>query len=107
MPKKIYKKSPTIFSPTEDCLEEHLATFTWSLLNAKMVKLEASRPSTNITKLQQQLNLLHDNEHFIVLNANKNLGPCIIEHQQYIKNVLHEHLQNGETYMQLNETDAL
>jgi hypothetical protein len=106
-PKKIYKKSKMIFSSTEEHLEDRLTSFIQSLHNKKMALLESSRPATNITKLQQQqINLLRDNETFIILNADKNLGPCIIERKLYIKNALSEHLQNGNTYINLNENEA-
>jgi hypothetical protein len=39
--------------------------------------------------------------------ADKNLGPCIIEQETYIKNILNEHLQNGNTYQLLQEDDAI
>jgi hypothetical protein len=106
-PKKIYKKSTTIFSSTEEHLEDRLTAFMQTLRNKKMELLESARPATNITKLQQQqLNLLRNNEEFIILNADKNLGPCIIERKLYIQNVLSEHLKNGNTYTNLSETEA-
>jgi glucosamine 6-phosphate synthetase-like amidotransferase/phosphosugar isomerase protein len=58
---------------------------------------------------QQHIKLLKNNKYFIILNTNKNLGPCIMEQKEYIQNILHEHLKNdndnNDTYTQL-QTDA-
>ena len=43
----------------------------------------------------------------MILNADKNLGPVIIEREEYIKNVLEEHLLDEDTYEQIQEVDAL
>jgi hypothetical protein len=106
-PKKIYIKSTTKFSPSEDHFEERIENFIRTLEHKKLRHLENSKPSTNLTKLQQQqLNLLRNNQDFIILNADKNLGPCILERDIYIKMVLREHLQS-DTYQNLDEAVAL
>ena len=43
----------------------------------------------------------------MVLNADKNLGPVIIEREEYIKNVLAEHLLDENTYENIEEMKAL
>jgi hypothetical protein len=43
---------------------------------------------------------------FIVIQADKNLGPCIIERDQYIKRALKDHLLDHTTYKQLDPTDT-
>jgi hypothetical protein len=37
---------------------------------------------------------------------NKNLGPCIIEHEEYIKRIFSDHLLDSGTYQQLSQAKA-
>ena len=53
------------------------------------------------------INTLCANRDFVILNADKNLGPVIIEREEYIKNVLNEHLLDEDTYEQIEEINAL
>ena len=77
--------------------------------------LQTLRPSfkrrsvpSNLTKLQRRLlTTLRNSDEFIVLPADKNLGPCILERRIYTKRVLSDHLSDQETYSQLNKEEAL
>jgi hypothetical protein len=60
-----------------------------------------------LTPYQQKL--LHDlqcSKDFIVLPSDKNLGPCILEQEEYIQRVLLKHLSDNTTYHQLSSADA-
>jgi hypothetical protein len=62
--------------------------------------------TTNLTTIQQ--NLLHDLQHsdrFIIVPADKNLGPVIMERDTYINAVL-SLLQDKDNYKQLTSTQA-
>jgi hypothetical protein len=62
--------------------------------------------TTNLTTIQQ--NLLHDLQHsdrFIIVPADKNLGPVIMERDIYINAVL-SLLQDKDNYKQLTSTQA-
>jgi hypothetical protein len=51
-----------------------------------------------------QENLLHNLRHhndFIILPSDKNLGPCILEREEYIRRVL-DNLADDTTYRQLS-----
>ncbi len=47
------------------------------------------------------LGTLRKNKQFLIIQADKNLGPCIIERDQYIKRALKDHLLDTTTYRQL------
>ena len=58
----------------------------------------------NLSNLQKtHLNILCSNKDFVILSADKNLGPAIMERDLYIKNILDGHLLSFGTYRQLTE----
>ena len=62
------------------------------------------KKATKSNMLPYQRRMLADfrnNKTHIVFNADKNLGPCIIERAQYIKRALNDHLLDKATYQQL------
>ena len=65
------------------------------------------QPSSNLSIQQQHhhLNLLRNHPDFINLDSNKNVGPCIIERDVYIQNMLEEHL-NTKSYQQISNNEA-
>lgn len=70
-----------------------------------MVHLKNSRPSTMLTKLQQ-INLLCNSQEFIIMNVDKNLGPCILKRHIYVKSILYKHLNQNE-YKSLDKETVL
>jgi hypothetical protein len=44
---------------------------------------------------------LRNNKDFVIIQADKNLGPCILERDIYIKKALSDHLLDTNTYQQL------
>ena len=44
---------------------------------------------------------------YIIVAADKNLGPCILEIEQYINRCLNDHLDKKETYKELTELEAV
>ena len=108
-PKKIYIKSK--WSPkksdTIEHLEHRISSFINNVQYERSGKINQQQKSTNLTKIQQNhIKYLQNNNDFITLMADKNLGPCIIERKSYIDNILDEHLTNGNTYKILQETEA-
>ena len=60
------------------------------------------RDKLNITEHQHALlGLLQDNNLFIIVQSDKNLGSVIIDREQYIKMVLEGHLFDTNTYKRL------
>ena len=46
-------------------------------------------------------------ERYIIIEADKNLGPCILEQETYIRRTLEEHLDNASNYNQITKTFKL
>jgi hypothetical protein len=59
--------------------------------------------------LPHQLRLLSEltaSKEFVVIQADKNLGPCILERNYYIERAFNDHLLDTTTYRQLTEYEA-
>ena len=52
------------------------------------------------------IQFLVDNNEYIVVQGDKNLGPCILERVYYIYKAFEEHLGNERNYRQLSLTAA-
>jgi hypothetical protein len=65
------------------------------------------RVRSNMLPYQRRIlaDLRSSKEH-VVFNADKNLGPCIIERAQYIRRALQDHLLDTTTYTNLTSTQA-
>ena len=62
---------------------------------------------TNLLPHQQRaLRLLQSQKDFLVVQCDKNLGPAIIERDEYIKIAIRDHLQDHQTYRRLNQDTA-
>ena len=65
------------------------------------------RTHPNLTRLQRSLlQELRNSKYFIVLPADKNLGPCIMERHEYTARALHDHLLDDTIYERLSPQDA-
>ena len=91
-----------------DDLETRLENFKKQL--TKIVTENRTKllcPTFNLSRTQYQtLHSLKNNKHIIVLLADKNLGPVIMDRKIYIERVVSEHLSDKITYEQLNEKVA-
>lgn len=65
------------------------------------------RRNTNLSPLQHRLlrELANDNR-FVIVPSDKNLGPALMDREIYIKRVLQDHLGNDKTYQQLSPQRA-
>ena len=106
-PKKLYIKSQWTPEKTDDHMEGRLNNFIYQIQKSKNEITKRNKTATNLTTLQQKhIKMLNKDEEFIILMADKNLGPCIMERGQYILNILHEHLDNTSTYSRLSTKDG-
>jgi hypothetical protein len=65
-------------------------------------KVSSNLPRHHLYLLQQ----LRDNQDFVIFPSDKNLGPCIIEHEEYIRRVFTDHLCDSATYEQIDDDSA-
>ena len=78
-----------------------------SKLRQQQKRYQRCYSSPNILKLQATaLEQLCNNEKYIVVLADKNLGFVVLERDVYIRRVLSEHLCTGQTYKQLTAQQA-
>jgi hypothetical protein len=101
---KMYASSdwiqPKLFTPIY--LRERLSAFKTAL----KTQYKPRRCQSNLLKHQQRsLNLLRNQDDFLIVQCDKNLGPAIIEKDEYIKLAL-LHLQYTTTYRRLSRLEA-
>jgi hypothetical protein len=86
---------PNLFTPLD--IRERLSAFKTAL----KTQYKPHRCRSNLMKHQQRsLNLLRNQDNFIIVQCDKNLGPEIIKKDEYIKLDL-LHLQDTTTYRRL------
>jgi hypothetical protein len=107
-PKKMYVKSIDWKAPkSEEHMEWRINSFIKRINIERNNIIRKQTPSTNLTNIQQKhIHFLKNSKEFIILMADKNLGPCIMERATYIRNILNEHLTTGDTYQHLSEETA-
>ena len=89
-----------------DLIESRLQAFEANIIKHK--SCFSPKPSTNISRLQfRALKFLKNNNKFIVAQADKNLGPILIERDEYIRRVIRDHLSDTNTYTRITYQDAL
>ena len=94
---KLYIKSDWIPNPAPDHVELALERFDRALLNTINTLPWTRR--YNLTPSQRHvMSELTKRNDLIILPSDKNLGPCIIERDQYIQSVGKEHLLNSSNY---------
>ena len=103
---RLYIKNMDFDPPkANDKIEKSLTAFAEGL--RKEANSKKQRPAYNLTKQQQNLmKTLQKNDEFIITPADKNLGPCILEREIYVKKALDEHLLDKKTYRKLTQEEA-
>ena len=83
-------------------IEGALKRFELSML--ALFKNKNKPKNTNLTKLQQ--NFLHyftNHPEHVILQADKNLGPCVMNREDYISQCMKHHLSNEKCYKRISE----
>ena len=106
---KIYIKSK--WNPhrqSNEILESMIDDFEDDLSTNRNKKLVSLHKSSNLSTHQRlMLQKLKYNTDFIILMTDKNLGPAIMERDEYIKHILAEHLEDGKrTYRFMSNFEA-
>jgi hypothetical protein len=76
-------------------------------LSTLFTQFRRRQVSSNLPRHHQYLlQSLQDNKEFVVFPSDKNLSPCIIQYEDYIKRVFLDHLCDATTYEQIDEDAA-
>lgn len=103
---------PKLFLRSDWCPKQHeiSAEFRARTNNfVKCLKLQFKKKKSCINLLPHQhmaLYYLRHQKDFIVLKSDKNLGPCVLERDTYIRRALSDHLSDTATYLELSSADA-
>ena len=106
--RKIYIRSDWTPELGNDDLEQRLADFQREIQkitidNRSLLK----KPTFNLSRLQHRtLKVIKNNPHIIIILADKNLGPVVMDRNTYIEKTIKEHLSDKQTYERLKENDA-
>ena len=117
-PPEINFEEPTNFNK-----KLHIATHwmppTWKISKTVVTKTErftsslnrifvTKRSPSNLSVSQQNLlKILLAKQDFVIAKADKNLGPCIIERDAYIRFAIHDHLKCKDTYRKMSYQVAI
>lgn len=105
---KLYIKSGYVFENASEEIEDALSNFSNAIKREQLSLLSRKRkPVCNLTKSQLRLmKFLKDNDKYIIVEGDKNLGPCILDRIQYIRRGCLDHLSNTRNYEQLSHRTA-
>jgi len=96
-------RPPESVFPTPREIPRRLDGFRCAL--QQLVSKQSSR--SNLLRTQRRaLDLLRNQDSFLVVQCDKNLGPAVIEKDRYIKFAFHDHLSDATTYQRLSKDEA-
>jgi hypothetical protein len=103
---KLYVKN-VLWQPerASDTIEQELRDFEAAVRALTSANRPRQRSNLNPRQLEILLELQND-KRFIIGATDKNLGPFIIERDEYIKRCFDDHLLNSSTYKRLTREEA-
>ena len=82
-----------------------MSQFECAILEEQLLCQQWRKPIRNISVRQWELiQFLRRNDLYIVVEGDKNLGPCILDRAIYVERGCSEHLGNSTNYRELNDT---
>ena len=97
----IQKDTPTLDNPPV-ALEECLSRFSTALNQL----FKTRKGKTNLLPHQQRaLRILQQQQTFLIVPCDMNLGPAIIERHDYLKIAIRDYLSNTTTYKSLTTSE--
>jgi hypothetical protein len=103
---RLYQKS-TWIAPTT-LINSTLLRRTDTFINYLRKMFVKRKCKSNLLPYQRHLlQQLRNHKNFLVISADKNLGPCIIEREVYINRALTEHLNDSTTYRRLTDAEKI
>ena len=103
---KLYISQHKWFDPAPLPIEKGIDNFEAEYL--QLSKRRYNKPTApNISPAKLQLAAQQkENDHTIVVPADKNLGPCILDRERYITRTMEEHLGDEDTYAIITDRAA-
>jgi len=102
---RLYIKSKWEPPEADENVESRLAEFRKLLL--QNIKNKVPKPANNLSRVQYKaLKWLKNNNEFIIIQADKNLGPVILERSIYIERMKKDHLEDKEIYHRMSEQEV-
>ena len=96
---QLYIKSEYEFPHAPDEIEEAMDNFEADFRSAQLRQSHRRRSKPNLTYAQNQLlRFLRRHDDYIIVEADKNLGPTILDRTTYIQQGCIEHLGNERNY---------
>jgi hypothetical protein len=104
---KLYIKSNWTPDEASPELEVAMQNFWTQIATAVADNTQRQRRSHNIpANTRKLLQTLPNDNNFIILPTDKNLGPAIMERETYKRRCLSDHLSDKHTYLRLTEAQA-
>lgn len=102
--KSLYIKSDYKFDEASEDIEQALNNFEEAVLNDKQQTKQRRKVYSNLTPYHWDLiESLRNHDDYIIVEADKNLGPCLLDRQVYIERGCSEHLGNPTNYQEITE----
>ena len=102
----LYIKSDFVMNPGPDETENNLFNFARNYTTSTTIYTKFTNTHINLNRMQRAfIKRLSTDHRFIIVLADKNLGPCIIERVSYLTMCFQDHLLKP-TYQQLIKTEA-
>ena len=103
----LYIKSDFKFDPASQAIEEAMHAFKDTIQSEQLGQNPRFKPSRNLPFSKWKLiNTLKKNDKYIIVDGDKNLGPCIIDCDYYTYRGCQEHLGNTRNYKELTKNQA-
>ena len=103
----LYVKSDFKFENASDEIEDAVKSFRDAVQSEQLQRSKMKKPRPNLSYRQLKLiSYFKNNDTFIIVQGDKNLGPCILERKTYIYRACKEHLGNETNYQQLTAAQA-
>jgi hypothetical protein len=104
----LYIKSNYEFDPASDEIEEAVSNFVSAIKKEQLALSRRRKISRNISyRMWKLICYFKNNNHYIIADGDKNLGPYITERSYYIHRGCKEHLSNTRNYRQISRQMAI
>ena len=99
--------APSDWKPPEQLMPQSLTRRLDNLESALKEIVKKKKGKQNLMNHQREaLSYLRKQKDFLIVQCDKNLGPAIIEREEYIKFAIIDHLSDHNTYQRLSQRES-